>query len=57
MLKLKYITPFTLFTIRKWQSVSLSVGGGHMMTYELLRYGLFVPDNAAFAYTFNYNPN
>lgn len=56
-MKLKYITAETLYHIRKWQSWNISRGGGHFMTDDMLKYGLFVPDNSVFVITFDYNQN
>ncbi len=55
--RLNYLTPDTLFAVRKWQMANLTNGGGHYMSFEMLRYGLFVPDNSAFAYSFSYSLN
>lgn len=57
MTHLKLISPNTFFNIMRWQSLNLTPGGGHYMTFEMLKYGLYVPDNAAFAFSFKYNLN
>lgn len=49
MTNIRIISPETLFAVRVWMASNLSQGGGHFMTDEMLRYGLFVPDNTAFA--------
>ena len=49
MTNIQIISPETLFAVRVWMAANLSQGGGHFMTDEMLRYGLFVPDNTAFA--------